>query len=93
VERENRILLEKMQDIINKKAKQSKSLQNKQAIYNKESTPDLTRPSIMSNAKQKLYPNEIYRKREFDRIQKENEKLLKRLQSKKSSFNIEEWDL
>ena len=67
IERENRILLEKMTTILNTKAR---------------GTP-LPRPKSL---------NRELRKRELLRVTAENQALLKRLQEKPASYNVQQWE-
>lgn len=78
IDRENKVLLSKMTDII---VKPTPLYENKGPSF---------RSSSSINTKSSL--NAESRRRDLERITKENYKLLKRLQSKKSNFNAKKWE-
>eukprot|EP00347_Sterkiella_histriomuscorum_P008638 403344332 len=116
IERENRILLEKMQFIIAHKqenychpttsmmqkqqgemsAVKSLALLPKPKNQQSHNQSQMQQQSMMSNSlinqtsQARILPNEIKRKRDQDRIQQENLKMLNRLQNQKSEFNVSE---
>lgn len=55
----------------------------------RESAPGI---SVINSAKRKRSLNRSYRKREISKIMSENKALLKRLQTKKSNYNVNKWD-
>lgn len=87
IERENRILFSKISDIM---------LQRKSSPKSRERDVLFSPSARMSKGEYKHSLNLQYRRREFQRIEVENAKLLKRLQTKKSPYQAnrlqKEWE-
>lgn len=88
IERENRILLEKMTNIM-----QKNNIQNSTIYPQMPSVqPSVQLTATAPNLFQKRSLNKDARKRELLKITMENQAILKRLQDKQPNYNVVKWE-